>query len=113
MSGEVKQNTSVASGAIATAPTATESASNPALDTNPESVGAEWHNTTSGQIFICTDNTASANVWIGQKGTKSYGARGIFFAGSDDGTRTNQMQYITIPTTGNATNFGDCSVRKY
>ena len=69
MSGEVKQNTSVASGAIATAPSATESASNPTKTENPESVGAEWHNTTSGQIFICTDNTVGDNDWIGQKGT--------------------------------------------
>jgi len=61
MSGEVKQNTSVASGAIAVAPTATESASDPAMDTNPESVGAEWHNTTSGEIFICWDITAGLN----------------------------------------------------
>ena len=109
MSGEVKQNTSVASGAIGAAPTATESASNPGQSENPEATGAEWHNTTSGQIFICTDNTAAVNVWIGQKGTKSYGARGVCFAGYDDAVKTNQMQYITIPTTGNAVNFGNCS----
>jgi len=109
MSGEVRQNTSVATGVIATAPSATESASNPGQSENPEDVGAEWHNTTTGQIFICTDNTAGVNVWIGQKGTKSYGARGVMFCGEDDGVRTNQMQYVTIPTTGNAVNFGDCS----
>ena len=56
MSGEVRQNTSVATGVIATAPSATESASNPLYTTNPESIGAEWHNTTSGEIFICKDN---------------------------------------------------------
>jgi len=109
MSGEVRQNTSVATGVIAVAPSATESASNPGQSENPEDVGAEWHNTTTGQIFICTDNTAGVNIWIGQKGTKSYGARGVVFAGYDDAVKTNQMQYITIPTTGNAVNFGDCS----
>ena len=61
MSGEVRQNTSVATGVIATAPSATESASNPLMTTNPEDVGAEWHNTTSGEIFICWDNTAGLN----------------------------------------------------
>ena len=60
MSGEVKQNTSVASGAIATAPSATQSASDPVYNTNPEDVGSEWHNTTSGEIFICNDNTILA-----------------------------------------------------
>ena len=54
MSGEVKQNTSVATGVIATAPSATQSASDPVYNTNPEDVGAEWHNTTSGEIFIST-----------------------------------------------------------
>ena len=72
MSGEVKQNASVASGAIGAAPSATESASDPLMTTNPEDVGAEWHNTTSGQIFICKDNTAGLNVWIGQKGGRVY-----------------------------------------
>ena len=109
MSGEVKQNTSVATGVIATAPSATESASNPGQSENPEATGAEWHNTTSGQIFICTDNTAGVNVWIGQKGTKSYGARGVCFAGSNSSGKTNTIQYITIPTTGDAVDFGDCS----
>ena len=68
MSGEVKQNTSVATGVIATAPSATESASDPTTSTNPENVGSEWHNTTTGQIFICNDNTANVNKWTGQKG---------------------------------------------
>ena len=97
MSGEVKQNTSVATGVIATAPSATESASDPALDTNPESVGAEWHNTTSGQIFICSDNTDNLNTWIGQKGGRVAPARGVFFGGESDALgRTDVIQYITI-----------------
>ena len=110
MSGEVKQNTSVASGAIAVAPTATESASDPLITTNPEDVGAEWHNTTSGEIFICSDNTASLNKWIGQKGGRIFPARGIFFGGESDALgRTDTIQYITIPTTGNAASFGTLS----
>ena len=43
---------------------ATKSTSNPALDTNPSGgVGTEWHNKTTGQMYICTDATADANVW--------------------------------------------------
>ena len=42
----------------------TKSASDPAIDTNPSAgVGAEWVNTTSGEVYICTDATAGANVW--------------------------------------------------
>ena len=39
MSGEVRQNTSVATGVIAVAPTATESASDPTKTENPEDLG--------------------------------------------------------------------------
>ncbi|SVA32172.1 uncharacterized protein METZ01_LOCUS85026, partial [marine metagenome] len=42
----------------------TKSASDPAIDTNPSAgVGAEWVNTTSGEVYLCTDATAGANVW--------------------------------------------------
>ena len=111
MSGEVKQNTSVATGIIATAPSATESASDPALDTNPESVGAEWHNTTSGQIFICWDNTAGLNKWKGQKGGVVQTTRGVFWTGTQSApdTMTTVLDYITIDTLGDATDFGDLS----
>ena len=43
---------------------ATKSTSNPALDTNPSGgVGTEWHNKTTGQMYICTDATTDANTW--------------------------------------------------
>ena len=43
---------------------ATKSASDPTISTNPATgVGTEWQNTTTGQIYICTDATAGANVW--------------------------------------------------
>ena len=42
----------------------TKSASDPATDTNPSGgLGTLWANTTSGEIFNCTDATAGANVW--------------------------------------------------
>jgi hypothetical protein len=51
------QITSVATGVTA-------SASDPAIDTNPSGgVGTEWHNTTSGEVYICTDATAGENIW--------------------------------------------------
>ena len=37
---------------------------NPALSTSPSGVGTKYKNITDGKIFICTDATAGANVWI-------------------------------------------------
>ena len=113
MSGEVRQNTSVATGVIATAPSATESASNPLMTTNPEDVGAEWHNTTSGEIFICWDNTAGLNKWKGQKGNVVQPARGIFWSGTQTApdADSNIIDYITIDSLGDATDFGDAHVK--
>ena len=43
---------------------ATKNASDPTISTNPSGgVGTEWHNTTSGEVYVCTDATAGANVW--------------------------------------------------
>ena len=39
-------------------------ASDPTISTNPSGVGIVYENTTSGQMFICTDATAGANVWV-------------------------------------------------
>jgi len=38
------------------------SASNPTVSSN-KALGTEWLNSTSGNMFICTDATAGANVW--------------------------------------------------
>ena len=43
-------------------PGPTVSTSDPAIDTNP-TLGAKWINKTSGEVYICTDATAGANVW--------------------------------------------------
>ena len=39
--------------------------SNPAIDANPTVPNAVWLNTTTGEIFHCTDNTPNNNVWVG------------------------------------------------
>ena len=38
------------------------SASDPAIDSN-KTLGFEWLNSTSGEMYICTDATAGQNVW--------------------------------------------------
>jgi hypothetical protein len=45
------------------------SSSDPAYNTNPsKGVGSAWKNTTSGEIFICTDATSNVNIWKGTNG---------------------------------------------
>ena len=41
----------------------TETTSDPLLTSNPSSVGHMWLNTTTGELFCCTDNTTNNNVW--------------------------------------------------
>ena len=116
MSGTIGQNPNRQSGAIGSIPSATKSASNPTITTNPSTgVGTEWINTTSGDVFLCTDATTDANWWINQRGdsVKAPGQRGLTGGGYNSNyspTRTNVLEYITIDTPGNGTDFGDLSI---
>jgi len=50
--------------AITNLPGVTKNASDPGIATNPSGgLGSVWQNTTSGEMYICTDATAGANVW--------------------------------------------------
>tara|TARA_Y100000034_G_scaffold30399_1_gene37150 strand:- start:662 stop:1822 length:1161 start_codon:yes stop_codon:yes gene_type:complete len=104
MSGKVTDNIGTGSGVISAPVTSTESSSDPVTSTNPATgVGTEWHNTTSGEIFICTDATAGANVWTTQLVRNVYGSRACFGGG---GT-SNVIDYIAIDAPADAADFGD------
>ena len=109
MSGVISDNTVRSSGVVAPLSAATLDANNPANNTNPtDGLGTKWINTTSGQMFICTDATTDANVWQGQTGGVINYSRGIWAGGEIDGiSATNKIQYIEISTPGNSTDFGD------
>ena len=107
---------------ITSMPGATKNASDPTISTNPSGgVGSEWHNTTSGEAYICTDATAGENVWINVgAGTGDiapipsgwYGTRGVQFGGYGPyppavASGSNVIDYVTISTPGNAIDFGD------
>lgn len=92
----------------------------PVITTNPANgVGTLWINNITGNIFICTDATTDENVWdsIGNDTSDvapippfpAVGNRGVF-----GNTGRNQtvvhMQYISIPTLGNSTNFGNFQI---
>ena len=50
--------------AVTNLPSITKSSSDPTISTNPSGgVGSVYQNTTSGEMYVCTDATASANVW--------------------------------------------------
>ena len=102
--------------------TATSSASDPTVSTNPSGgVGTEWQNTTSGEVYICTDATAGANVWTNVgAGTGNivpwvypgsaygyvaggYGDTG----GSAPQTVWNVIDKVSFTSDGNATDVGD------
>ena len=87
MSGKVSDNLGRSSGLTKAASTGdpTATAGDPAVDRD-ESVGTRYINTTSGELFICTDATAGENVWKGQLGStvepaKWYGNRGVICGG--------------------------------
>ena len=40
----------------------------PSISEN-QPLGTEWKNTTTGELFVCTDNTENKNIWVGQLGT--------------------------------------------
>ena len=101
----------------------TKSASDPVITTNPAGgVGTLWINTTSGEAYCCTDATAGENVWtnigVGSGDVAPaiwYGERGIFGGGyhfpSPQGD-VDTIDYVTVATTGNATDFGDLTLAR-
>jgi hypothetical protein len=111
MSGVISDNTVTSSGVVAPLSSATLDANNPAIDTNPtDGLGTKWINTTSGEIFICTDATTDSNTWIGQTGSFLSGGRGLFGGGTN--TATNDVidiQYVEISTLSGGADFGDLS----
>jgi|LWDU01.1.fsa_nt_gi hypothetical protein len=100
---------------IITGPTV--SASDPVIDTNPAGgLGSQWANSTSGEFYICTDATTDENIWTNVGAGSGdivpilfNGGRGIWVGGMTT-VEINNIDYITISTTGNATDFGDRTV---
>ena len=94
----------------------TKSASDPTISTNPSGgVNTLFLNTTSGEMYVCTDATTDANVWTNvgpgtgdiqiffYSGTTSIYGSGTTNSGS--GLRTN-IEKFAIATDGNMTNVG-------
>ena len=93
----------------------TKSASDPTISTNPSGgVGTEWQNTTSGEVYICTDATAGENVWknVGegsgnitpwQFGGTTYG----YGLGGNPAPQNNVIDKYSYASDANATDVGN------
>ena len=94
----------------------TNSASDPTVSANPSGgVGSEWHNTTSGEVYICTDATAGSNVWTnvgaGSGDVSPWAFQGTEYgfslAGYRAGPVTNIIEKFSLTSDANASDVGD------
>ncbi len=99
---------------------ATKSASDPTLTTNPSGgVGTEWQNTTSGEVFVCTDATAGENVWTNVGGhsgdIEQFVFQGSIAGYTHGGQQAGPTGYDTIDkfsyaSQANATDVGNLTI---
>jgi len=106
---------------------ATKSTSDPTVSTNPSGgVGTEWHNKTSGEMYICTDATAGANVWTNVgAGTGDIAPIPHYHDGSNYGYMagghinsgpvyvTNVIDRFAFAASANSSDVGDLTKIKY
>jgi len=100
----------------------TASASDPTISTNPSGgVGTLWTNTSSGEVYCCTDATAGSNKWInvgiGSKDIPlswTFGGeiRGYTAGGTKQGSNANEIDRYNFGSLSNATDVGDLTVIK-
>ena len=86
----------------------TKNASDPTISTNPSGgVGTLWANTTSGEVYVCTDATASFNVWI-NIGTGTGDVAPFYGHGSSYGysARDTQIDKYSHASDSNAVAYG-------
>ena len=90
------------------------SASDPAIDTNhANGVGTTWVNTTSGEMFVCTDATTDANVWFnvgaGTGNVMPYSFQGSIAGYMLGGYQWNSQYHSNIQKFSFASNTGQTS----
>jgi hypothetical protein len=95
----------------------TKNASDPALNTNPSGgVGTIWANTTSGEVYCCTDATAGANVWTnvgaGSGNIQTPVAQGTNYGYCVLGWNADALDRYSYSSDGNATDVGGKSAAR-
>ena len=91
------------------------SASDPTISSN-KTLGTEWLNSASGEMYICTDATAGANVWTnvgaGSGDVLPWAFGGENYGYSYGGTSNANINRWSLTSDGNATDVGDQSVER-
>ena len=102
-----------------------QSTSDPTISSN-KALGTQWINKTSGEVYVCTDATADANVWtnVGE-GTgdilpilQSQGATYGWVSGGNQGSpgsptgAQNTNQYFPFASESNATDASDMTIAR-
>ena len=93
----------------------TKSANDPTISSNPSSgLGTVWANTTSGEMYVLTDATAGANIWVnvgaGSGDVEPYSFQGTiagFTTGGHTGANSNIIDKFNFGSANNATDHGD------
>ena len=105
---------------ITNMPSATKSSNDPTLSTNPSGgVGSEWHNTSTGEAYICTDATAGENVWINIGGGTGdiqpwvYGGTQYGYQSGGHPNNNTINKYSFASATANATGDYDLTVARH
>lgn len=104
--------------ALTNVPGVTNGAGDPLVTTNPSAVGAAYLNTTTGNLFCCTNATAGSNVWInvgtGEGNIEPYSFGGTikgFSMGCESGaSELNTIEHYSYSSDGDATDAADLTV---
>ena len=91
--------------------TGLSASSDPTISTNPSGgVGTKYKNTTSGEMFICTDATAGENVWTnvgaGSGDVKPFHGKGSSYGYAAGAGYTNLIQKYSYASDSNAVDAG-------
>ncbi len=89
----------------------------PAVNTNPsDGTGSIWINKTSGEVFICTDATAGANVWTnvgpGTDNIEPWVFPGTIRGFAAGNVSSNVIDSFSFASDGNAIDHGDLTVAR-
>ena len=87
----------------------TASGSEPSSPSN----GDYWWDTGNDKLYRYIDGGFKELTLGGASAPAFMGVRGLIMGGSISGASNNTMQYVTIATPGNATDFGDMTIQQY
>jgi len=107
---------------LTNAPGATVSTSDPTVSSNL-TLGKKWVNKTSGEVYICTDATAGANVWTnvgaGSGDVKPYHGAASLYGFCASGTtagptwpNVDRIDKFALTSSANATDVGNVTVSR-